>query len=68
MIQVHRMVWVGKVLRDDPVPTPSCGQGCHPPGQAALGLFRLALSSSGDGASTASLGSCATASLPYVIL
>ena len=33
--QNHRMALVGGDLKDHPVPTPSHGQGCQPPGQAA---------------------------------
>lgn len=25
-----RMLWIGRVLKDRPVPTPCCGQGCYP--------------------------------------
>jgi len=31
------MAWVGRDLKDHPVPTPCCGQGCQSPDQAAQG-------------------------------
>jgi len=49
-------------LKDYLVPAPCCGQGCHPAAQLPRAPSNLALSTSRDGAPTASLGSCATAS------
>ena len=40
------MAWVGRDLKSHLVPTPSCGQGCHPPDQAAQGPSSLVLCSS----------------------
>jgi len=31
------MAWVGRDLKDHPIPTPCHWQGCHPPGEAAQG-------------------------------
>jgi len=37
----YRMVWVGKDLKDDPIPWH--GKGCHPPAQAAQGSIQPGL-------------------------
>jgi len=37
------MAWVGRDLKDLPVPTLCCGQGCLPPAQAAQGSIQPAL-------------------------
>ena len=43
---------------------PSCGQGCPPPAQAAQGPIHPGLEHLQRWGTTASLGSCASASLP----
>ena len=35
----RRMVWVGRDIKQHPVPTPCHGQSCHPLDQAAQGLI-----------------------------
>jgi len=37
------MVWVGRDLKDQLVPTTHCGQGCHPLDHAAQGPFQPGL-------------------------
>jgi len=51
----HRMVWVGRDLEDHPVPAPCCQLPTH---QLRLPCTpsKLVLSTSTDGAPTASLG------------
>jgi len=56
------MAWVGRDLKDHPVPTPLPWAGCPPPAHAAQGPS-VVLSTSRDGAPTA-LGSSAGASPP----
>jgi len=51
------MTWVGSDLKDHLVPTPYCGQGCHPAAHAARDPSNLALTASRNEASTALLGS-----------
>jgi len=47
--------WVERDFKAIPAPTPSHGQDCRPPDQAAQAPFSLALNASRDGASAASL-------------
>ena len=56
--------WTGRDLKGHLVPPPCHGQGCHPPVQLPRASSNLALSASKDGAPTASLDSCASASPP----
>jgi len=52
--------WLGRDLKAHPVPSPSHGQGCHPPVQAAQGPIQPDLGCLPGWGTTASLGSCAS--------
>ena len=56
------LVWKGP--ESPPSPTPCCGQGCPPPAQAAQGLIQPGLERLQGWGTTASMGSCASASPP----
>lgn len=56
-LENHRMAWIRRDLKDHLVPVPCLGQGCHSLDMAAQGpIPTLALSTSRNGASIASLG------------
>jgi len=66
---IHRIIephngLVGRDLKDHPFPTPCHGQGCHSPDQAAHSSIQPGLENLQGWGTTASLGSCARASLP----
>jgi len=59
-----RTVWVGRDLNTHPIPIPGHGQGCSPPAQAAQSPIQPGLEHLQRWGTTASLGSCASASPP----
>ena len=58
------MVWVQKDLKEHPVPNPAVGRAALHQLRLPMAPSNLASSASRNGAPTASLGSCATASPP----
>ena len=60
------MAGVGKDLKDHPVPAPCHGQGCPPPAQAAQGPIQPGFECLQGWGTTASLGSCASSSPPFL--
>lgn len=58
----HRMVWTGKGIIDHLIPTPICEQGHLLLGQIAQSPIQLGLGHFQGWASTASVGTCASAS------
>jgi len=60
----QRMAWVVRDLKTHPVPPPCHGQGCPPPAQAAQHPIQPGLERLQEWGTTASLGSCASTSLP----